>query len=202
MADNAVTPTDMVRQTDPGPATWLGNLRVITASSVKAVAWLRARGRGCRRSGSSCSRNRLCAKRCVHWSFCISLRAYEAGATADRARPSRAWRTPSANTSMSRQPSRSPTAVRLSCPAYDSAATTSVKFPIGGIIANISSSRAPARYSGTGGPGTLLTARFTDRCRGNCRYQIHCPATNLKIPLPTSGRAFVLGGGRLGGDEL
>jgi hypothetical protein len=48
----------------------------------------------------------------------------------------------------------------------------------------------PARYSGIGGPGTLLTTRFTDRCRGNSRYQARWPATNLKTPLPASGRAL------------
>ena len=69
-----------------------------------------------------------------------------------------------------------------------------------GTTGNNSSSRAPARYSGTGGPGTLVTTRFTDRCRGKCRYQARWPATNRKIPLPASGALEYAGGG-LGGDQ-
>ena len=61
-----------------------------------------------------------------------------------------------------------------------------------GIVGNSSSSGAPARYSGTGGPATLVTTRFTDRCRGKCRYQARCPAANRKIPVPASGRAWCL----------
>src|SRR4029434_6002664 len=48
-----------------------------------------------------------------------------------------------------RQPSRSATAVRLHCPAYDSTAATSVKLPMTDTTGNSSSSRAPARNSGT-----------------------------------------------------
>ena len=64
-------------------------------------------------------------------------------------------RTPSAKLSMSGQASRSATAVMLNCPAYDSAPTPSDTLPTIGTTGNTSSSRAPAKYSGTGGPGTL-----------------------------------------------
>ena len=48
MADTAVSPTDVVRQTHPGPATWLGNRSGHDSFLVEAATWLRARGLGCR----------------------------------------------------------------------------------------------------------------------------------------------------------
>ena len=48
MADTAVSPTDVVRQTHPAPATWLGNRSGHDSFLVEAATWLRARGLGCR----------------------------------------------------------------------------------------------------------------------------------------------------------
>ena len=62
---------------------------------------------------------------------------------------------PLTKTSRSGQRSRSATAVMLNCPAYDSAPTPSDTLPMMGTMGNTSSSGAPAKYSGTGGPGTL-----------------------------------------------
>src|SRR5512133_4042469 len=57
---------------------------------------------------------------------------------------------------------------------------------------NSSSSRAPARYSGAGGPGTLVTGRFTVRWRARDRHQARWTAASPRTPLPVGGRALAL----------
>src|SRR6476659_2289150 len=80
--------------------------------------------------------------------------------------------TPSANSGRSRTASASPTMSKLSWPAYDRTPTLTVMFPCTTPTWNTSSTRAPARYIGNGGPGRLLASRLT-RCWWDITRTIH-----------------------------
>src|SRR5512133_2968117 len=75
--------------------------------------------------------------------------------TTEAASASSDLRAPSAKRSMSGQSSRSATAVMLNWPAYDSAPAPIDTLAMMGTTGNTSSRGAPAKYSRTGGPGTL-----------------------------------------------
>src|SRR5918994_7767358 len=73
------------------------------------------------------------------------------------------YSTPSTKTSRSGQSCRSATTVMLNWSAYDSAPTPMVRLDVMGTSGKSSRIGAPAKYRGTGGPGTSATYAFVIR---------------------------------------
>src|ERR687897_649510 len=78
-------------------------------------------------------------------------------------RASSPYSTPSTKTSRSGQSCRSATTVMLNWSAYDSAPTPMVRLAVMGTNGKSSRIGAPAKYRGTGGPGTSATYAFVIR---------------------------------------
>src|SRR6266542_4194628 len=110
--------------------------------------------------------------------------------------------TPSANTPRSGTASASPTMAKFSCPAYERTPTPTVTFPCTTPTWNSSRTRAPAKYSGTGGPGRLLVNRLTSLWRNIARtiqvWANRPPGSNGGRRLPSAAASAIALSRRMG----